>query len=192
MKHRIPVLAVAVALAALAIPLITAVASAAPTTAQPAVFVSATPNPCPTARVVIPGPTQVPSRGTQPGADSVALVTPVPTPCVPPCSNVTSPPLILPGPTAASDFSIIEGVALVAPEPTPCFTPTVPPTVPPTATPAQSEAGQTAVTVTPPPTSTGSNGSSNSSTPVFALLISVAFGGLALAAVAEQRRSIRR
>jgi hypothetical protein len=48
------------------------------------------------------------------------------------------------------------------------------------------------LTVTLPPTSTGSNGSSSSSTPLFALLIGVGFGGLALAALAEQRRSIRR
>jgi hypothetical protein len=53
-----------------------------------------------------------------------------------------------------------------------------------TATPASS--------ATPPPTSTGSNGSSGSSTPLFALLICLAFGGLGLAAVEAQRRSIRR
>jgi hypothetical protein len=84
--------------------------------------------------------------------------------------------------------------------PTPCSTPTDPPTTPPTnppttpptATPAQSEQGQTAKTVTPPPTSTGSSGSSNNSTPLFALLICLAFGGLALATVGAQRRSLRR
>jgi hypothetical protein len=46
--------------------------------------------------------------------------------------------------------------------------------------------------VTAPPTSTGSSGSSNSSTPLFALLICFAFGGLGLAAVEAQRRTVRR
>jgi hypothetical protein len=45
--------------------------------------------------------------------------------------------------------------------------------------------------VTAPPTSTGS-GSSNSSTPLFALLICLAFGALGLTAVEAQRRTIRR
>jgi hypothetical protein len=45
---------------------------------------------------------------------------------------------------------------------------------------------------TPPPTSTGSNGSSNGSTPLFALLICFAFGALGLTAVEAQRRTVRR
>jgi len=44
---------------------------------------------------------------------------------------------------------------------------------------------------TPPPTSSGSNGSSGDSTPLFAILICLAFGGLGLAAVEAQRRAIR-
>jgi hypothetical protein len=47
-------------------------------------------------------------------------------------------------------------------------------------------------TATPPPTTTVSDGSSNNSTPLFALMILLAFGGLGLAAVVTQRRSIRR
>ncbi len=44
---------------------------------------------------------------------------------------------------------------------------------------------------TPPPTSSGSNGSSGSSTPLFALLICLAFGGLGLLAAQAQRRTLR-
>ena len=83
--------------------------------------------------------------------------------------------------------------------PTPTATPTTPPTTPPTVapteTPFESFLGETATprgVVTPPPTSTGSDGSSSNSTPLFALLISLAFGGLGLAAVQAQRRSIHR
>jgi hypothetical protein len=47
-----------------------------------------------------------------------------------------------------------------------------------------------APTSTPPPTSTDNNGSSSNSTPLFALLICLAFGGLGLAAVETQRRRI--
>jgi hypothetical protein len=64
----------------------------------------------------------------------------------------------------------------------------------PTATPFQSFQGETATAAksqTPPPTSSGSNGSSNGSTPIFALLICLAFGGLGLTAVEAQRRSAR-
>jgi hypothetical protein len=64
-------------------------------------------------------------------------------------------------------------------------------TDPATGTPFQSFQGETAVP-TPPPTSTGSDNSSQNSTPLFALLICFAFGGLGLAAVQAQRRSIRR
>jgi hypothetical protein len=46
--------------------------------------------------------------------------------------------------------------------------------------------------ITPPPTNTGSNGSSNDSTPLLALLTRLAFGGLGLAAVEAQRRRVRR
>jgi hypothetical protein len=62
-------------------------------------------------------------------------------------------------------------------------------------TPFESFQGETAVpgpTITPPPTGAGSNGSSNNSTPLFALLICFAFGGLGLMAVQAQRWSIRR
>jgi uncharacterized repeat protein (TIGR01451 family) len=47
-------------------------------------------------------------------------------------------------------------------------------------------------TNTPPPTSTGSDSSGNSSTPLFALLICLAFAGLGLLAVQAQRRTLRR
>jgi hypothetical protein len=63
------------------------------------------------------------------------------------------------------------------------------------ATAFQSLQGETATagrTSTLPPTSTGSGPSDGSSTPLYALLICVAFGGLGLAAVEAQRRTIRR
>jgi len=63
-----------------------------------------------------------------------------------------------------------------------------------TATPFQSIQGATATPATPatpPPTNSSGDGSSNNSTPLFALLISLMFGGLGLAAVQAQRRSIR-
>ena len=74
--------------------------------------------------------------------------------------------------------------------------PTATPTTAPTATPTPSQAveGETATPrgiVTLPPTSTGSGSSSDNSTPLFALLICLAFGGLGLAAAEAQRRSIR-
>lgn len=181
MKHRIAALVAAVALAALAIPLIIGVASAAtPMTLQPAQVENSTPTltACstptfPVLRTRPPTATPTPSLRFPPpnGGDLVQVpaaitdVTPPPTAVPTPCSTPTNPPT----------------------DP-----PTNPPTTPPTATPAQSEQGQTATTVTPPPTSTGSSGSSNNSTPLFELLICLAFGGLALAAVGAQRRSLRR
>lgn len=58
----------------------------------------------------------------------------------------------------------------------------------------QSLQGETATPAgnTPPPTSTDGNGTSGPSIPLFALLICLAFGGLGLAAVESQRRSVRR
>jgi hypothetical protein len=61
----------------------------------------------------------------------------------------------------------------------------------PCATPFQSFQGETS-NPTPPPTSTSGDGPTQGSTPLFAFLISLAFGGLGLAAVQAQRRSIRR
>ena len=61
-----------------------------------------------------------------------------------------------------------------------CATPTPTPTPTPKPTP------------TPTPTSTSSGSSGNGSTPLLALVISFALGGLGLAAVEAQRRSIRR
>jgi hypothetical protein len=78
-----------------------------------------------------------------------------------------------------------------------CATPTPTTTPVPTATPIPFESfqGETATpgrTTTPPPTSTAGSSPDGSSTPPFALLICLAFGGLGLAAVEQQRRSIRR
>ena len=93
----------------------------------------------------------------------------------------------------SNEDSVTVNLKSVAPTPTPTPTPTATPT--PTPTPFQTVLAETATpasSATPPPTSTGSNGSSGSSTPLFALLICLAFGGLGLAAVEAQRRSIRR
>jgi hypothetical protein len=68
-------------------------------------------------------------------------------------------------------------------------------TADPCATPFQSFQGETAFptpNVTPPPTSTGGDNSGGNETPLFAVLIALAFGALGLAAVEAQRRSIRR
>jgi hypothetical protein len=62
-----------------------------------------------------------------------------------------------------------------------------------TQTPFESFEGETGTpAATPPPTSTGGSGPLGGSTPLFALLISFAFGGLGLTAVEAQRRAIRR
>jgi hypothetical protein len=70
-----------------------------------------------------------------------------------------------------------------------CPTPAVTPTA------FQSFQGETATpapTTTPPPTSTAGSSSGGTSTPLYALLICFALGGLGLAAVEAQRRTIRR
>jgi hypothetical protein len=64
-----------------------------------------------------------------------------------------------------------------------------------TSSPVESFQGETATpakTATPPPTTTGRGSSGNSSTPLMVMLICLAFGGLGLAAVEAQRRTIRR
>jgi hypothetical protein len=64
-----------------------------------------------------------------------------------------------------------------------------------TETPFESFQGETATpaqSMTPPPTSTGGGDSGNSSTPLFALMICLAFGGLGIAAAQAQRRIVRR
>jgi hypothetical protein len=85
-----------------------------------------------------------------------------------------------------------EACPTATPTATPTETPTATPT--PTETPFESFQGETGTPVeslTPPPTSTGGNGSSNSSIPLLALLICLAFGGLGIAAVETQRRSTK-
>jgi hypothetical protein len=128
---------------------------------------------------------------------------PTTSPTTPPTARPTTPPTT--PPTARPTL---------APTTQPTTPPTTPPTVAPTETPFQVLLGETATptvdptqtpferllgetatpagTTTPPPTSTGPDGSNGNSTPLFALLISLVFGGLGLAAVQGQRRSIRR
>ncbi len=95
--------------------------------------------------------------------------------------------------TCTEEVLTVLATPIPTPTPTPSATPVATPT--PTPTPFQTVLGETSepsASTTPPPTSTGSNGSSNNSTPLFALLICLAFGGLGLAAVEAQRRTIRR
>jgi hypothetical protein len=68
------------------------------------------------------------------------------------------------------------------------------PTAEPTAEPTEQVGGETATpgqSATPPSTSTGSGSDSGNSTPLLALLICIAFGGLGLLVVQAQRRAIR-
>ena len=69
------------------------------------------------------------------------------------------------------------------------FTIGVCPTASPTQTAVESFQGETA---SPPPTGTIGDAPSSNQTPLFALLICLAFGALGLAAVVTQRRSFRR
>ena len=122
-----------------------------------------------------------------PSATPVKTVTPTTRPTTPPTTPPTTRPTTPPTtpPTVAptqTPFQFFQGE-------------TATPTVDPTQTPFESFAGETATaggTTTPPPTSTGNDGSSGNSTPLLALLISAVFGALGLVAVQAQRRSIRR
>ncbi len=138
-------------------------------------------------------PTPTPTHTPTPTATPTTPPTTRPTtpPTTPPTATPTTPPTTPPtvAPTETPFESFLGETA------TPTTPPTTPPTVAPTETPFESFLGETATprgVVTPPPTSTGSDGSSSNSTPLFALLISLAFGGLGLAAVQAQRRSIHR
>jgi hypothetical protein len=69
------------------------------------------------------------------------------------------------------------------------------PTAAPTSTPFESFAGETAIAVhtsTPPPTSSGSDSSSNEPAPLFPLLICFLLAAIGLAAAEFQRRSVPR
>jgi hypothetical protein len=114
---------------------------------------------------------------------------PTPTPTVTPTSTSTSTPTVTPTSTATSTptpiatktpFESFEGATA-----TPIAT----------KTPFESFEGATATprqTATPPATGSASNSSSGGSTPLFALLICILFGGIGLAAARFQRRSVRR
>jgi hypothetical protein len=76
-----------------------------------------------------------------------------------------------------------------------CIAYNVAPTIDSAPTPFESFQGETATpqsSFTPPPTSTGGNGTGGNTTPLLALLISMAFGSLGLLAVGGQRRASRR
>ena len=93
-------------------------------------------------------------------------------------------------------------VTVTAPPPTPSPSPSASPcpsasptptrTASPSPTRTASRSPTPRRTATPAATSTASNGSSNNSTPLFALLICLALGCLGLAAAQAQRRGVRR
>ncbi len=99
------------------------------------------------------------------------------------------------GNNAGATSTCTEETLVIDPTPFQFQGETATPTGAATSTPFQIFQGETAtprLITTPPPTNTGGDGSTNSSTPLFALLICLAAGGLGLAAVEAQRRSIRR
>ncbi len=147
-----------------------------------------------------PSPTEAPTASPTEAPTASPTEAPTATPTEAPTASPTEAPTATPTP-----FESFEGqtaTPTVAPTPTASAvesfqgetaTPTVAPT--PTASAIESIQGETATpakTATPPPTSTGSGSSGNSSTPLMVMLICLAFGGLGLAAVEAQRRAIRR
>jgi hypothetical protein len=176
-------------------------------TATPSPTPTHTPSPTPT-HTPSPTPTHTPSPTPTHTPSPTPTATPVPTPTATPVPTPTATPV--PTPTATpvptdTPFESFQGeTATPYVSPTPYVTPTpyvsptpyVTPTDPVTTeTPFESFQGETstpAVSMTPPPTSTGGSGSSDSSTPLFALMICLAFGGLGIAAAQAQRRTVRR
>jgi hypothetical protein len=154
------------------------------------------PTPTPTAT---PTEEPTPTPTATPTEEPTPTVEPTPTPTVEPTPTPTEEPT--PTPTPTEDAT---PTPTVEPTPTPTETPfesfegetaTPEATPTPTETPFESFEGETATpqpTTTPPPTSTSDGSSNGGSTPLFALLICLAFGGLGLAAVQSQRKSIRR
>ena len=130
-----------------------------------------------------------------------ATPTPTPTPTPKPTPTPTPTPMPTPTPTPTpkpTPTPTPTPTATLKPTPTPFQSfqgETATPSVDPSRTPFQSFQGETATPIqvpTPPPTSTSSGSSGNGSTPLLALVISFALGGLGLAAVEAQRRSVRR
>jgi hypothetical protein len=151
-------------------------------------------------------PTITPSHSGFVNGDAAASLTTAPT-CVTTAissSPVGSYPSSCSGAVDPNyDISYVPGTVTVTPVETP-------PTPSPTPTPVQSVGGATATpartttpsqavegvtsapTATTPATSTGGAPGGGSGSPLFALLISLVFGGLGLLAVQAQRRSVRR
>jgi hypothetical protein len=113
------------------------------------------------------------------GENSTPIVTATPFKSATPTLEITAPPTARPtDPADPTPFQSFQGE-----------------TATPSSSPFQSFQGETATPVhggTPPPTSTGDGSSSGGSTPLFAVLICLAFAGLGLAAVEAQRRSVTR
>jgi hypothetical protein len=161
---------------------------------QPTPTPTVEPTPTPTVEPT-PTPTEEPTPTPTEEPTPTPTVEPTPTPTEEPTPTPTEEPT--PTPTVAPTPTPTEDAT---PTPTPfesfqgeTATPEATPT--PTETPFESFEGETATpqpTTTPPPTSTSDGSSNGGSTPLFALLICLAFGGLGLAAVQSQRKSIRR
>jgi hypothetical protein len=95
---------------------------------------------------------------------------------------------------AKGTLTVTAAAATPAPTPVPTPAPTPAPTPVPSASASGSQTilgATSAPSATPPATSSQSNGS-GTGTPLFALLICLAFGSLAMLMVAKQRRAIRR
>ena len=149
------------------------------------------PTEAPTGTPVVTAPPTAPPTETPTATPTTEpTAPPTETPTATPTTEPTAPPTETPTATPTTEPT-------APPTETPTATPTTEPTAPPTETPTpfesfQGETATPAQTGTPPPTSSGSDGSNNNSTPLFALLICLAFGGLGLLAVQAQRQSIRR
>jgi hypothetical protein len=152
------------------------------------------------------GATATPVKTTDPCATAITAPAAFTTaaPCTTPTTRPTNPPTTKPtnpptNPPTTPPCTVIDTQPAAFSTATPCPTPfqsfqgaTATPVV--TKSPFQSFQGETSTpghTTTPPPTNTG-GGPSNDSTPLFALMICFAAGGLGLAAVQAQRRSITR
>jgi len=94
---------------------------------------------------------------------------------------------------------VVDPTPTPTPSPTPTPTPTATPTATATASPTASSSGSQGVlgvtsqpSATPAATNTSSNSSGGSGSPLFALLICLAFGSVALIIADKQRRTVRR
>lgn len=113
---------------------------------------------------------------------------PTEAPTLPP----TEPPTLPPTEAPTSEPSQPGTAPTIPPTDPPTTPPTAPPTAAPSSTPFESFQGETATPDNTPPPTNSQDGGNGSQSPLFALLICIAFGSLGLLAVEVQRRSLRR